>query len=758
MATRDELYTALRNADKAGDAEGAKRLAAHIQAMPADATPELTMADQYRNAGKQAAQNLVQGIGNVAAGAVRGAGSIGATILAPWDMIQDARQGKGLSLEGNRERRRKIDGGLQLLGAEPDATTYAIGKLAGEVAGTAGVGGVVARGLGAVAPRATALTNAVATGGMRAGTLPAAATLGARAADLGIRAAGGGITGAAAAGLANPDDVFYGGLIGAALPPTFAAVGKAMEIGGKGIRALRTPQQVQLAQTVLNAASDGTPQAAQTVRNALAAQTAPSITGARATVPEILQQPGVSQLQRTIKNMSSFNLVNRQTENNAARIAALNSISPVTGSVQQSAENLGNAVEQFAKPAYKAASMRVNQLFAPETIDPGGTSSFLLPVERFNMLSDKYLGPGTVGMGNKFNALLKEADGLTAAGMGTPDEIIKSRILGADGNALSQQVVPGMPRQGISYRELQNLRSSMGNAARDIKGGRTGANAESTAIDQLIAEMDDHLLKVGSGGGVKGVENFPPDMMRRYRVALDAYIAKKQRFSTGPQVNMFRDGSDSQASAQGAELAGKFFNAGRSQVEDAASFKRLVGGDAKLLAGLKNYAITDAARQADQLGTLSANKFNNWLTGRSGAVRETFDPAEIAMLKQINDEVQTAYRAENLGRATGSNTDQNRNSVLSLGLLGNPVVDFMAHRIPGVRAFSGPILDSMRNTAQQGKAAQLDALLADPQLLNEALGRYLQLQQPTRIGTATNRWLDKAAPTAYRAAPLMSGE
>lgn len=758
MATRDELYTALRNADKAGDTEGARKLAAYIQAMPADATPAPTMADQYRNAGKQAAQNLVQGIGNVAAGAVRGAGSIGATILAPWDMVQDARQGKGLSLEGNRERRRKIDGGLQLLGAEPDATTYAIGKLAGEVAGTAGVGGAVARGLATVAPRATALTNAVATGGMRAGTLPAAATAGARAADLGIRAAGGGITGAAAAGLANPDDVLYGGLIGAALPPTFAAVGKTMGFGGKVIKSLRTPQQVQLAQTVLNAASDGTPQAAQTVRNALAAQTAPSITGARATVPEILQQPGVSQLQRTIRNMSSFNLVNRQTENNAARIAALNGISPVTGSVQQSAENLGNAVEQFAKPAYKADSMRVNQLFAPETIDPGGTSSFLLPVERFNMLSDKYLGPGTVGMGNKFNALLKEADGLTAAGMGTPDEIIKSRILGADGNALTQQVVPGMPRQGVSYRELQNLRSSAGNAARDIKGGRTGANAESTAIDQLIAEMDDHLLTVGSGGGVQGVENFPPDMMRRYREALDAYIAKKQRFSTGPQVNMFRDGSDSQASAQGAELAGKFFNAGRSQVEDAASFKRLVGGDAKLLAALKNYAITDAAQQTDQMGTLSASKFENWLAGRSGAVRETFDPAERAMLKQIDDEVQAAYRAENLGRATGSNTEQNRNSGLSLGLLDNPVVDFMAKRIPGVRAFSGPILDSLRNTAKQSKAAQFDELLTDPQLLHEALGRYLQLQQPTRIGTATNRLLDKAAPTAYRAAPLMSGE
>lgn len=37
MATREELYTALRNADKAGDNAGAKRLAQYIQSMPPDA-------------------------------------------------------------------------------------------------------------------------------------------------------------------------------------------------------------------------------------------------------------------------------------------------------------------------------------------------------------------------------------------------------------------------------------------------------------------------------------------------------------------------------------------------------------------------------------------------------------------------------------------------------------------------------------------------------------------------------------------------
>lgn len=85
-------------------------------------------------------------------------------------------------------------------------------------------------------------------------------------------------------------------------------------------------------------------------------------------------------------------------------------------------------------------------------------------------------------------------------------------------------------------------------------------------------------------------------------------------------------------------------------------------------------------------------------------------------------------------------------------------MDYMAKHIPGRKAFTGPILDSLRNTAKQSKAEEFDELLTDPQLLNEALGRYLQLQQRTRIGTATNRLLERAALTTYCAAPLVPGD
>ena len=94
--------------------------------------------------------DIKQGAGNLAAGAVRGAGSIGATILAPYDMAKDAINGKGLSLESNRARRTAMDGALQEMGAQPDSLLYKVGKLAGEIAGTAGAGGVLAKGAQAV--------------------------------------------------------------------------------------------------------------------------------------------------------------------------------------------------------------------------------------------------------------------------------------------------------------------------------------------------------------------------------------------------------------------------------------------------------------------------------------------------------------------------------------------------------------------------------------------------------------------------------
>jgi len=163
---------------------------------------------------------------NAMAGLVRGAGSIGSTLIAPYDIAKDAINGKGLSLESNRERRRGIDEGLQtLVGADPNSLAYQGGKLTGEIAGTAGAG--PALGVGAKAAGASpAVVNSLSTGGMTLGG-PKASTALQGAKNLLLRSAGGAVTGGAAAGLVNPEDAAMGAAIGGAMPVATKAIGAA---------------------------------------------------------------------------------------------------------------------------------------------------------------------------------------------------------------------------------------------------------------------------------------------------------------------------------------------------------------------------------------------------------------------------------------------------------------------------------------------------------------------------------------------------
>lgn len=193
---------------------------------------------------------VLQTMGNIGAGLVRGAGSIGATLLAPVDVVSDALNGKGLTLEGNRQRRADMDAALQSLGAETDSLAYKGGKLAGEIAGTLPAGGVVGSALtkaaslpqlARAAPALKAIGNAAASGGFRTG-----GGLGA-AGDLAARVTGGALAGGATAGLVEPESAGAGALIGGAFP----VAGKAAALGAtkvaKSINGVPAPANVQQA-------------------------------------------------------------------------------------------------------------------------------------------------------------------------------------------------------------------------------------------------------------------------------------------------------------------------------------------------------------------------------------------------------------------------------------------------------------------------------------------------------------------------------
>lgn len=212
---------------------------------PDGATPEqlqAVAAAQWKPAAPPARSGSAAG--DLLAGAVRGAGSIGATLLAPLDTLarasgaDNALFGPQGSLLGRTDRREAMTGALQDMGADPQSLAFKGGQLGAEVAGTLGVGGGLGR-LATMAGAAPRLAAALSSSGMSTGSAPAAG-LAARAGDLLLRSGAGATVGGASAGLVNPESMGIGAAIGAALPPALQGLGAAGRMIGQtatGVRA-----------------------------------------------------------------------------------------------------------------------------------------------------------------------------------------------------------------------------------------------------------------------------------------------------------------------------------------------------------------------------------------------------------------------------------------------------------------------------------------------------------------------------------------
>ncbi len=218
---------------------------------PRTAAPDgATGVQRSQSVGAQIGQQL----GNLAAGAIRGAGSIGATIIRPFE-----------SSEENAERRRQMDEALASAGADTESLLYGAGKLGAEVAGTAGVGGALAipvrlaaRGAPFLAPAAAALSS----GGMGATT-----TAG--------KIASGAVVGGAGAGLIDPEMSGAGAIAGAVVPFVPGILAKGV---GKLVDLRQIPQN-KAAGIARNALGPDLPE----VLNALKASQGQGMSAAQAT-------------------------------------------------------------------------------------------------------------------------------------------------------------------------------------------------------------------------------------------------------------------------------------------------------------------------------------------------------------------------------------------------------------------------------------------------------------------------------------------
>lgn len=272
--------------------------------------------------------------GDLAAGAVRGAGSIGATLLYPLDKGMDLYYGDrergvaslvtGKAPESrNDERRRKMTEALGTLGADTNSTSFAVGKVGGEIAGTLGAGGALAQGVRAVAPalaaRAAPLLSAVETGGLSSGGVGGAS-------GLSLRAAGGAAAGAAAAGMAGGDDqdAAQAAFLGGMLPIGFGAAGKAAALATGIVKPFTGAGQDRIVADILRRYAHDPAAAAQALT-----QYRQVVQGSVPLTSAAAGDVGLAGLTRTMQavNPQTANeIAMRSTAQNAARTSALEQI------------------------------------------------------------------------------------------------------------------------------------------------------------------------------------------------------------------------------------------------------------------------------------------------------------------------------------------------------------------------------------------------------------------------------------------------
>jgi hypothetical protein len=197
-----------------------------------------------------------EAVRDLAAGGVRGAGSIGATLMTPLDMAARA-VGVQNDFIGRDDRRQQMDAALGGMGADTNSLAFKTGKLGVELAGTSGAGGVIAKPLQALAgtryaagvePIINGVVQGLKTGGFRVGEL--AGTGAGTAARIGT----GALTGGAAAGLVNPSDAIPGAAIGGALPGATALAGRAgAALRGSSGASQQTPEMLATARRSMDA-------------------------------------------------------------------------------------------------------------------------------------------------------------------------------------------------------------------------------------------------------------------------------------------------------------------------------------------------------------------------------------------------------------------------------------------------------------------------------------------------------------------------
>lgn len=493
---------------------------------------------------------LGAGVGNVALGAQNlvgmGLEKLGATSAGQW-LQRDATMGK-----------EKLKGEVAPY-KEANPMTAGGGELAGEIVSTLPVGGALAKGVSLIpgaAQKAAPLIQALRTGGFSAGGATGAA-------GLATRAAGGAATGGASAALINPEDAALGATIGGALPVVGAGVMKGVRAGQRAMR----PQEAKVVERL--AAQTGMSQ--DELLSALNQQGPQLIPGYQKTVPQILENDVMSQLQRNLKTAGVNTLGEAERLQQAQFQEALNRVAPVAADVQDAAQRAGGAIQNFALPAREEATKAVRGAF--EAIDPEDTTRIMLPIDEMKRAAGQYLGPGTFGTGARAQQAIQAAENVGTEVLPAVEMISEKAAGKAQNLEQAVRAAGGLRGTGGELRDLGIKQSKTTGLVNNKSGKSADLLAESMYQRGFLPDNDPATLidMLRNGGGRKVFASDAPESgyQRAMEMAMgDApeatTIAKAVPFNT---VQNLRSSIGEAAEAAAAKGANK----------EAAALREMVG-------------------------------------------------------------------------------------------------------------------------------------------------------------------------------------
>lgn len=616
------------------------------------------------------------------------------------------------------------------------------GRLAGQVAGTLPVGGVVAapvklaaRAAPFLEPLLGPIASAIESAGFTTGraAAPAAAPLltriGSAVANQGTRAVGGAITGGASTALVEPENTGIGTAIGAALPGTLSVVGKAGRFAGD-LFSKGTKSAQDLATALgLDPAALGDIVARLRGAPTLVPNAAP-------TVAQALQTPEAGIVQRVVHDVpGGMPLRQRLAQQAEARTAALEGVAPTVATGRTDAMNdLGNAVTSRVVPEEQGITRAISGQYAG--IDPHGTAQIPLPVAEMQGSVDRYLGAGSFGKNQDAATAVRTAEGLSAPVAVPPTP----QILNAQGVPFNPPAAP-TPR-AATWDEVNKLRNSLGEAW--SKASENGETQAAAALAQQRHALDAAIQ-----------QHLPPDQLAAWLEANASHAAKMDRFHTGPQAAIFQT-RNGEPLVQGGEVAQRFWGARPGAEADVQAFQRLVDNNPAMLGQFKSMVTTEGAGTADAAGNLTA-KFSKWFEQHTPGLRAAFSPDEFGALQRIAQDIDRNAAATSAGKTmAGSDTFQKANNALSLGLLDSPALTRAASMVPGVRYAAAPALEGARSLMRNRKAAGLAGLLADSGTAATALE---ELQRRAAALAGPRKAIDPALQSLfYRSAPIAGSQ